>query len=285
MKPTFADYLKAAFNARPIGMFVPPNWIALGGFFLLGLLEPAFWLVGAGLELGYLYSLTFNSRFRRLVDGLFLSRQRRQWERRQAEQITLLNEEDQRSYRALEARCATILQQQAHQSADAAVAMQAQGLVKMLWIYLRLLLTRQGIAKILSDPQAEQRILAKRIKDTQDRLQDPALNEQLRKSLTSQLEILQQRLEGQGQAREKLAFLDAELSRIREQVELIREQAALTTDPQTVSDRIDQVTATLGGTTQWIREQQQIYGQVEELMTEPPPPAMPPALPRQGESA
>ena len=31
MKQGLWTYVKAAFNARPIGMFVPPNWIGLAG--------------------------------------------------------------------------------------------------------------------------------------------------------------------------------------------------------------------------------------------------------------
>ena len=31
-KPGFFDYMAAAFNARPIGMFVAPNWIGLAAF-------------------------------------------------------------------------------------------------------------------------------------------------------------------------------------------------------------------------------------------------------------
>jgi septal ring factor EnvC (AmiA/AmiB activator) len=73
------------------------------------------------------------------------------------------------------------------------------------------------------------------------------------------------------EARDKLAFLESELTRIEEQVELIREQAVLAADPETVSQRIDQITTTLGGTTQWIQEQQKIYGAVEDLLIEPPP--------------
>jgi hypothetical protein len=92
----------------------------------------------------------------------------------------------------------------------------------------------------------------------------------MRKSLTGQLEILQQRMQSQRDARQKLDFLDAELTRIQEQVELIREQAVFNTDPATVSQRIDQIAATLGGTQQWIREQQQLYGRMEDLLTEPP---------------
>ncbi len=51
----------------------------------------------------------------------------------------------------------------------------------------------------------------------------------------------------------------------------MREQAVLSTDPEIVSERIDQVTATLGGTNQWIRDQQKIYGAMEDLLSDPPP--------------
>ena len=54
-------------------------------------------------------------------------------------------------------------------------------------------------------------------------------------------------------------------------MELIREQAALSTDPELLSRRIDEITATLGGTGQWIRDQQRVYGAMEDLLSEPPP--------------
>ena len=58
---------------------------------------------------------------------------------------------------------------------------------------------------------------------------------------------------------------------MQEQVELIREQAALSTDPELLSQRIDQIAATLGGTSQWIRDQQQLSGAMEDLVAEAPP--------------
>ena len=69
----------------------------------------------------------------------------------------------------------------------------------------------------------------------------------------------------------KHIYIDAELERIQQQVELIREQAALSTDPELLSQRIDEITATLGTTGQWIRDQQQVYGAMEDLLTDPPP--------------
>ena len=69
MKPTFWDYVHAAFNARPNGMFVAPNWIGLGIFSVLGVLNPGFWMIGLGCELAYLGWLGTNPRFQKLVSG------------------------------------------------------------------------------------------------------------------------------------------------------------------------------------------------------------------------
>ena len=59
-KPGFMQYLTAAFNARPFGMFVAPNWMGLAAFGLLGIINPGFWVLGAGLEIGYLLALATN---------------------------------------------------------------------------------------------------------------------------------------------------------------------------------------------------------------------------------
>ena len=56
------SYLAAAFNARPFGMPIPPNWFALAAFGLLGaFVDPGFWLIGAGLEALYLWALVEQS--------------------------------------------------------------------------------------------------------------------------------------------------------------------------------------------------------------------------------
>jgi hypothetical protein len=38
-----------------------------------------------------------------------------------------------------------------------------------------------------------------------------------------------------------------------------------------VSERIDHIAATLGDTQQWVRDQQQILGTMDEILTDPPP--------------
>jgi hypothetical protein len=275
MKPGFSDYVQEAFSARPIGMFMPPNWVGLGIFAFLGLLNPGFWVIGIGLELGYLGILAHNERFQRLVAAKRQWESRRQWQSKVDELVSQLGAEGQRRYRALEVRCRSILEQQVRGAAvSSGLDAQGEGLGRLLWVYLRLLLTRQAIERIVqeaSDGSEDSARLQERVENLKTRLAQDNVSEDLRKSLSSQIDILQQRIEKRREAREKIAFLDAELMRIQEQVELVREQAVLSTDPETVSQRIDQITTTLGGTSQWISEQQKIYGAVEDLLAEPPP--------------
>jgi hypothetical protein len=278
MKPHFWDHVRAAFNARPIGMFVPPNWVGLTAFGFLGLLNPGFWVMGLGLELGYLGMLATNERFRRTVYASKLWEARREWQQRVDELIQQLSAEAQRRYRTLEDRCKSILdhQQQAAVMLSGLEA-QGQGMSRLLWLYLRLLLTRQAIERIVRESNGsleDGSQLENRVHKIETQLAGTSVGEELRRSLAGQIEILKQRLQKRSEARDKLAFLEAELTRIQEQVELIREQAILSTDPQLLSARIDQITATLDGTNQWIQEQQKIYGATEDLLSEPPPIAM-----------
>lgn len=274
MKLGFWHHLKAAFNARPFGMLVPPNWIGLAVFGLLGLVNPGFWVIGAGLELGYLGVLVTNGRFQRAIAGRESAVSRDDWSGKIEALAGKLSEMDQRRYVALIARCRAILEQQspAGEAAPAGLETQRTSLGRLAWMYLRLLLMRQAIDRVLVDDADPRNLrLEQRILDLRKRLADESIGEDLRRSLSSQLEIVGQRRDQRTEGSEKLAFLEAELTRIQEQVELIREQAVLSTDPELLSQRIDEIATTLGGTSQWIREQQQVYGVLEDLVAEPPP--------------
>ena len=150
----------------------------------------------------------------------------------------------------------------------------SEGLGRLLWIYLTLLRTRQQIVRVVReslDLERNKEPLDRRIQRLNSALEKESVNEDLRKSLEGQLEILRQRMEKRKETREKLVFLDAELVRIEEQVELIREQAVMASEPHAVSERIDNIASTLSGTQQWIRDQQKILGAMDEALTEPPP--------------
>lgn len=293
MKVGLWTILKAAFNARPIGMFVPPNWIGVAAFGLLGaLLHPAFFAIGAGLELGYLFLLVSNARFRRFVQASHNSKSIQDGQQKVRQLVADLEESDRKRYQVLERQCQSILQNQQIGQVSTDLLAQGEGLGRLIWIYLRLLTTRRHIHRVLresadlekgsEDIQFVRRrsrsdgaetgciLIQERIDRLASQIKDGSVPEEVRRSLTGQIEILQQRLASRKEALQKLEFLEAELTRIEEQVKLIREQASLTTDPTVVSQRIDQISASLGGTTQWIREQQKLYGQVEDLLDDPP---------------
>ena len=271
-KPGFLDYVTAAFNARPLGMFVAPNWVGLAAFGLLGIANPGFWVLGAGLELGYLLTLATNDRFQRAVAARPLNASRAEWNQRIDRLRSRLSAEDRERFAALSQRCASIIDLQTHGGAETpqGIEAQADSLGRLSWMFLRLLVARGVILHVMDEGEHESG-LDDRKRALERQARDESLPAELRRSLTGQIDILTQRLEQRAQADKKLAYIDAELARIEEQVELIREQAALSTDPEILSRRIDEIAATLGGTGQWIRDQQQVFGAMDDLLTEPPP--------------
>jgi hypothetical protein len=271
-RPRFSDYLIAAFSARPFGMFVAPNWVGLAAFGLLGLTNPGFWVLGAGLELGYLLTLATNARFQRAVNARPATASRAEWNARIRKALGGLDHEDRGRYAALAERCASIidLQMRGVDAPPHGLEAQADSLGRLSWMFLRLLLARHTIMSVVGGSDDDGALRTK-IGTLERQAKAERTGDDLRRSLGSQLEILRQRLEQRVEAERRLAYIDAELSRIEQQVELIREQAALSTDPELLSRRIDEIAATLGGTGQWIRDQQQVFGAMEDLLSEPPP--------------
>jgi len=267
------SYLKAAFNARPFGMFVAPNWIGLAAFGMLGLANPGFWLIGAGVELTYLFGLATNPRFQRAIDSRRSSGTDLEWKQRQEALIARLSDTDQARYVAFAARCRTILDLfQQHDPSGASVEAQGENLGRLTWVYLKLMLARRAMSRVLKEPTlGETSELESRLAQLRHQLGDPVLSDELRRSLSSQAEILEQRVTQRREGREKLDFLEAEIARIQEQVELLREQAALSADADGLSARLDEITGTLGGASQWITDQQKLYGSLDDLLQEPPP--------------
>jgi hypothetical protein len=271
-KPGLTDYVAAAFNARPFGMFVAPNWIGLAAFGLLGIANPGFWVLGAGLEIGYLLLLATNSRFQRAVSSRPLSAARREWNARIERLLTRIDSSDRARYAGLAERCRSIIDLQTHGGVDMphGIETQADSLGRLSWTFLRLLVARRTIQTVLGNGETGA-TLARRLAQLEREAGSDSMASDLRRSLAGQIDILRQRVEQHEEAQRKSAYIEAELTRIEEQVELIREQAALSTDPDVLSRRIDEIAATLGGTGQWIKDQQQVYGAMEDLLSEPPP--------------
>ncbi len=275
MKASFFTYLKAAFNARPLGMPIPPNWVAIAAAGFIGFIDPGYWIIAVGLELGYLLLLATNSRFRKTVDGELVMETSGQWEQQRAKLMQQLPSAERTRQSSLEERCRTILDSNKD---DASQQQQAENLAQLAWVHLRLLLSRRRVQQVIdeADKPAE---LSRRIRDLEHQIANSAqatdaTHEKLHKSLSSQLDILTARQASHNKAHEQLTLIDAELERLRQQVELVREQSMLSSDAGAASRTIDALGATLNETTRWLSDQREVLGEMEDLSTAPPPAAI-----------
>ncbi|NUQ77298.1 MAG: hypothetical protein HUU21_27500 [Polyangiaceae bacterium] len=271
MKPGLRRYIKAAFNARPLGMFIAPNWIALGAFGLLGLVNPGFWVLGAGLELAYLYILSQSQRFRDHIDSLSGSKSMDDGRARLEALLAHLDRESQARWRQLSNRCQQILDTQPEDRVGLDV--QADELGRLLWLYAKLLRTRvmlEGLLREVRQKGEDERTLERRANELTRSLEQ-ASSDAMRRSIEAQIDILKRRAGRQAEAQAKLAHVDADLARIEQQVELLREETLLTSDASGLSRRIDTASSALTETVQWVKEQEDATADLDELLGEEPP--------------
>ncbi len=277
-RPSLWSYVKAAFSAKPRGMWFPPNWGFVAGATLLGFIHPGFWALGAGLELAYLVFMASSSRFRRIVDADFDADHRQAWQSKLEAALRGLSDSDRRVFAQLEDECRQILDDpRTNASTDASAelhAHKAESLGRLLWIYLQLLTTRQSLIKVLESTLSGTRrsdSLDIRLADVKATLTKQGLDDNLRRSLQGQLDILQQRINARNEAGNKLRYLESELVRIQEQVRLLREQSLLATEPGAAAQQIDEITGTLSDTTQWIKDQRRAFNIDDGLFDQAPP--------------
>lgn len=277
----YLDYVKAAFRRRvPVPGLgpMPVNAMALGAFAVLGIANPGFWLLGAAAELAYLFGLSSNARFQKLVDAERLLDAQSGWDDRVQGEVEKLTDESRLRYRHLLAQCRRILG--ISETLDGAGlggvrGLRSSSLNQLLWIFLRLLRSRELIAENL------QGVDRKQIEGEIDRIEvqlgtvDRDKDAALARSLEGTLEIQNRRLANLDRARTSRAVIDAELARIEHHVELIREESAVSGKPEALSDRLDSVTTAMGETTRWMADNAEFFGSLGADDT-----AMPSDLPR-----
>ena len=249
-------YLWAAFNARPLGMPLPPNWLGLAAVGLVGFfVHPGLLLVGAGVEIGYLMALTSSRRFRALVDA---QQAAPALPDRRAALLTQLDPEALAEHQALEERCRLILS--LNRDGEALLAQQDEQLRQLCWLHLRLLAARTAVQTVAETSSDERRTLNKKLAELERRQAQSTAeaSPELATSREGQLTIVRTRLQQFEEARARLAYLDAEIERLRQQAELLREQSLLAaggTDGSSLSMTIQGLGDSLANTNRWMRDQ------------------------------
>jgi hypothetical protein len=260
------DYVKAAFGRKlrlPLLGAMPANKMMLGVFAVLGLASPGFWFLGAAAELTYLFTLANSSRFQKLVDGERLLAAQQQWEDKVHATVGRLIPPAQERYRKLLDQCRRILGISARLESDSLAGlrgMRGQSLNQLLWIFLRLLTSRQVITNNMES--LDESALGREIEQLEQRLSgiDRATDEALARSLEGTLAIRRKRIENLQRASDSLRVIDAELERIEQQAELMREETAVGGKPEFLSARLDAVTSTMTEAARWMDEQADLFG-------------------------
>lgn len=234
-------YLSEAFWAKmevPYLGGMPFNIVGLAAFALLGLGEPAFWPLGAGLEAAYLFLLSTNPRFQKVIDARGKVAVEESAEVQRAALLTRLDPTQKRRLAALEAKCRHILQiYQDQQVNEFTVASNTDALKRLQWIFLKLLVAQHylndGAAETnLADLQAKTRQLESDLKLT-------GLTRTLRESKEATLRILQQRLTNLSRRAESNAEIESDLSRVEAQVDLALESATMQGQAEVISANVE----------------------------------------------
>jgi hypothetical protein len=259
---TYWDYVKAAFNLRvSLSVFgaIPLNKLFLTGFAILGFGHVGFWFLGLAYEAAYLMIIAGNERFQKLIRGKKLQEHNQAFVEKKQQLYASLDNHSRVRYDLLTASRSHILKsaQQLH-GKGGKTELESQGLEQLQWIFLKLLNTRLKIRKTLEE--INKKDLEIEIKQLNKKIAEAQPNSSFYRSLTGTLEIQERRLQNLKKAEENLAITEAEMNRIENQVNLLKEEIATTTDADFLSLRLDGVLDSIQSTAKWIADNVEIFG-------------------------
>ncbi len=259
--PSYWDYLKAAFwkpvRSRLFGA-LPLGRMALFGFGILGFFNPGFWLLGLAVIVSIVVTRSASPRFQKLLEAERIAARAEGAEDRMQKAYERLEPASQSRYGALVKQCREILGLGAGIEEGKVSDFRTGNLSQLLWLFLRLLSSREAIEDTLA--RVDRRQLESGIENAKARVAAAADQEgPLARSLKATLEIQQKRLSNLDTATSNLAVIDAELERIEQQVRLLREEGAVSGSPEALSSRLDAVSSTLGETSRWMDQHAELF--------------------------
>ncbi len=200
---------------------VPANALAALGFAILGFGHPSFWLLGLGLEAGYLGLLASHPRFQRWVEA-----EKQAAGRAQGEADPRLTPQAQARLERLQEKRERVLELQRQAGVDDFLyGSNRDALDRLVEIYRQLLATRGELER--SREKMGEEDLRHRIASLERELAQPNASPALRDSQTATLQLLRQRLANFGRATGARKEIDSDLERIEAQVDLTLESAGL----------------------------------------------------------
>lgn len=235
------------------------NWIALAGAGAFAIVSGSALplILASGLELMYLSLVPQDRRFRRLVRSWKYAEEKRRHEIKLAALYQELPPALRQRYTDLSGICQGIRGNYQRLSSTSQIFVQQmeQKLQELLHSYLRLLYSAYQHGNHLQTASPE--VIRKEIAQLQRSLDSstPKVQEINRK----RIEILTKRLEKFEKIRENRQVIDAQCEAIQDVLELIRDQSVTMTDPQQVSDRLENLMRDVEQTEGTVREVEAIF--------------------------
>lgn len=263
-------FLKLAYNLK-LGMPLPPNWVVSAFLLLISLKFPVIALLGFALQVVFVFLTGTSHRFQNVIKGQDTLEANKKKREEIEEDIRNLPLWANKKYAELRNRCTSVVQDQ-NQENSPDISTVTTIISQLLFIYFRLLKTWVELDRLIRstdyDTVKQMKIqmasLQKKIDD-----KETAISYELRSSYDAQIKILQARIDNQESASAKLQYVTAECSRIEMQIDLIREQAALSSDAQTVSAQVNALSTGMAETSKWISNQQSVLGDLAGDMNIP----------------
>ena len=138
---------------------------------------------------------------------------------------------------------------------------------RLLWIFLRLLVSQQGLNRFLSSTSAAE--ITARLEEAKTKLAGFSQDERFKRSLEDSVAAQELRLDNYKKAGQNAEFVHIELDRIEAKIQALAESSVNRQDPNALSSQIEGVAESVQSTESAIRELQQITGLVDQ-MHEPP---------------
>lgn len=188
------------------------------------------------------------------------------------EVLKSLSEDRRARFLRLRARCvemsriANAVRGETRDASGASAELRQPALDRLLWVFLRLLLSDQAIARFLQ--AADEAGIDKTLGELKQRRKKRAdsvgeanqADDRIIRSIDDSISTTELRKENIEKAKHNAEFVAAELDRLENKIHAVTEMAVGHTDPDEMSSRIDAISEGISQTEQTIRELQSITG-------------------------
>jgi len=271
------DYLKEAFFFRwNLLLFLG----GIAGAALTPLADVTFPLIIAG-ELAYLTGLISLPRFRAAIDAKIHSRHGSSAATATAApslvvMLAGLPGEARRRFEKLHGRCVEMralavgVRGASGSHAGSAEEIRTPGLDRLLWLFLRLLLSKNALDRFLQTMSSEDVSSHLAQLRTDFTAAQQAGDDRIARSLQDSIAMAELRLDNYARAKKNAQFVSIELDRIEGKIQALAEMAVNRQDPDLLSSQVDSAAESMRQTENAVTELQHLTGLADELQDPPP---------------